>query len=218
MVLTGIAKSLKIKIVKKMKTKILSLILLFVVITGISNLTYAASVNSADYVVLNDMKTINRIEVRGNVELFISDSPVQQVKVYNKYYSESALVQSRNGVLRITSYNAEKLIVWVSTDELSSISAYDNAEVKSFGKLSKIEFSVDLHNTASAKLDLDAYSADVTLKDHAKAELSGNATEFTLNRNAGSEVIAGNFVAEHQNENKTIISAQAKNDDLAGLE
>ena len=201
-----------------MKTKILSLILLFVVITGISNLTYAASVNNADYVVLNDIKTINRIEVRGNVELFISDSPVQQVKVYNKYYSESALVQSRNGVLRITSYNAEKLIVWVSTDELSSISAYDNAEVKSFGKLSKIEFSVDLHNTASAKLDLDAYSADVTLKDHAKAELSGNATEFTLNRNAGSEVIAGNFVAEHQNENKTIISAQAKNDDLAGLE
>jgi hypothetical protein len=211
----GIAKLLKIKIVKKMKTKILSLILLFVVITGISNLTYAAS---ADYVVLNDIKAINKIEVRGNVELFISDSPVQQVKVYNKYYSESALVQSRNGVLRITSYNAEKLIVWVSTDELSSVSAYDNAEVKSFGKLSKIEFSVDLHNTASAKLDLDAYSADVTLKDHAKAELSGNATEFSLNRNAGSELTAGNFVAEHQNENKTIISAQAKNDDLAGLE
>ena len=58
MVLTGIVKSLKIKIVKKMKTKILSLILLFVVITGISNLTYAASVNNADYVVLNDIKTI----------------------------------------------------------------------------------------------------------------------------------------------------------------
>ena len=218
MILTSIAKSLKIKIVKKMKTKILSLILLFVVITGMSNLTYAASVNNADYVVLNDIKTINKIEVRGNVELFISDSPVQQVKVYNKYYSESALVQSRNGILRITSYNAEKLIVWVSTDELSSVSAYDNAEVKSFGKLSKIEFSVDLHNNASAKLNLDAYSADVTLKDHAKAELSGNATEFSLIRNAGSELTDHDFLADHYSENNTITTAQTKNNALAGLE
>jgi hypothetical protein len=201
-----------------MKTKILSLILPFVVITGISNLTYAASVKSADYVVLNDIKAINKIEVRGNVELFISDSPAQQVKVYNKYYSESALVQSRNGVLRITSYNAEKLVVWISTDELSAVLAYDNAEIKSFGKLSKIEFSVELHNNASADLNLDAYSASVTLKDHAKVVLSGNATEFNLNRNAGSQVIAGDFIAEHRNENKTIISAQAKNDELIGLE
>ena len=201
-----------------MKSKILSLILLVFVITGISNLTYAASVNNADYVVLNDIKAINKIEVRGNVELFISDSPVPQVKVYNKYYSESALVQSRNGVLRITSYNAEKLVVWISTDELNAVSAYDNAEIRSFGKLSKIEFNVDLHNNASANLNLDAYSAAITLKDHAKVELSGNATEFNLNRNIGSEVNAVNFVAEHHNENKTIITAQAKNDDLVGLE
>jgi len=201
-----------------MKTKILSLILLIVVLSGISNLTYAASVNSADYVVLNDVKAINKIEVRGNVELFISDSPVQQVKVYNKYYSESALVQSRNGVLRITSYNAEKLVVWISTDELNSVSVYDNAEVRSFGKLSKIEFSVDLHNNALAKLDLDAYNVNVTLKDKAKVELSGNATEFILNRNAGSEVINHDFLADHYTENKAIIAASVKNDELAGLE
>lgn len=201
-----------------MKTKILSLILLIVVLSGISNLTYAASANNADYIVLNDIKSINKIEVRGNVELFISDNPVQQVKVYNKYYSESALVQSRNGVLRITSYNAEKLVVWISTDELSSVSVYDNAEVRSFGKLSKIEFSVDLHNNASAKLNLDAYSANITLKDNAKVELSGYATEFRLNRNAGSEVINHDFLADYYIENKAIITASVKNDELAGLE
>jgi hypothetical protein len=201
-----------------MKSKILSLILLVFVTSGISNLTYASSVNSADYVILNDIKAIKKIEVRGNVELFISDSAVPQVKVYNKYYSESALVQSRNGVLRITSYNAEKLVVWISSDELNAVSAYDNAEIRSFGKLSKIEFNVDLHNTASANLNLDAYSAAITLKDHAKVELSGNATQFNLNRSAGSEVVAADFIAEHQNENKPIITAQAKNDELVGLE
>src|ERR1700712_3535583 len=127
-----------------MKTKILPIILLFAAMAGLSQTTDAATVKNADYTVLNNIKAINKIEVRGNVELFISDSPVEQVKVYNKYYSENALVQLKNGMLRITSYNAEKLIVWVSTAELRSVSAYDNAEVKSFGTLSKIEFSVEL--------------------------------------------------------------------------
>ncbi|HEY4197824.1 MAG TPA: DUF2807 domain-containing protein [Mucilaginibacter sp.] len=201
-----------------MKTRIFTLIALFVIMSGISNFTYAAAANHADYVVLNDIKAINKIEVRGNVELYISDNSEAQVKVYNKYYSESALVQAKNGVLRITSYTNEKLIVWVSTDNLRSISVYDNATVKSFGKLSKIEFNVDLHDNASAKLDLDAYSADVTVKDHAKIELSGNATEFSLNHTVGSTVKDSNFAAEHTNTNKTTTIARVATDDLTGLE
>ena len=166
-----------------MKTKILSIILLFAVIAGFSKSTYAATIN-ADYTLLKEIKAINKIEVRGNVELFISDNAVEQVKVYNKYYSENALVQYSNGTLRITSYNAEKLIVWVSADDLRAVSAYDNAEVRSFGLLSKIEFDVDLHNNASANLNLDAYTANVKLNDRAKAELSGTAIEFMSTSNA----------------------------------
>ncbi len=201
-----------------MKTRIFTLIALFVILSGISNFTYASAANHADYVVLNDIKAINKIEVRGNVELFISDNSEPQVKVYNKYYSESALVQAKNGTLRITSYTNEKLIVWVSTDQLVSVTAYDNAQINSFGKLSKIEFSVDLHNNASAKLDLDAYIANVTLKDHAKIELSGNATEFSLNHNSGSELINHNFIAEHYNDHKNIVTAAVNTDELAGIE
>jgi hypothetical protein len=201
-----------------MKTKILSIILLFVAMSGLSQSTYAATVNNADYTVLNDIKAINKIEVRGNVELFISDNPVEQVKVYNKYYSENALVQYKNGTLRITSYNAEKLIVWVSTADLRSVSAFDNAEVKSFGTLSKIEFNVDLHNNASAKLNLDAYSANITLTDHAKAELSGTATEFGLSANASSTVVKTDFISEHFTDNKMITTAAVKNDELPILE
>jgi len=200
-----------------MKTKILSIILLFVAITGFSKSTYAAT-NNADYTLLKEIKAINKIEVRGNVELFISDSPVEQVKVYNKYYSENALVQYNNGTLRITSYKAEKLIVWVSTDDLRAVTAYDNAEVRSFGKLSKIEFNVELHNNASASLNLDAYSANVKLNDHAKAELSGTATEFGLTANANTTVVKNDFQAEHINDNKINTVNAAKNDDLTILE
>jgi len=200
-----------------MKTKILSIILLFVAITGFSKSTYAAT-NNADYTLLKEIKAINKIEVRGNVELFISDSPVEQVKVYNKYYSENALVQYNNGTLRITSYKAEKLIVWVSTDDLRAVTAYDNAEVRSFGKLSKIEFNVELYNNASASLNLDAYSANVKLNDHAKAELSGTATEFGLTANANTTVVKNDFQAEHINDNKINTVNAAKNDDLTILE
>lgn len=198
-----------------MKTKILSIILLFVAIAGFSKSTYAAI--NADYTLLKEIKAINKIEVRGNVELFISDNSVEQVKVYNKYYSENALVQYSNGTLRITSYNAEKLIVWVSADDLRAITAYDNAEVRSFGKLSKIEFDVDLHNNASANLNLDAYSANVKLNDRAKAELSGTATELGLTANANTTVVKNDFKAEHINDNKINVAA-VKSDDLTILE
>jgi hypothetical protein len=199
-----------------MKTKILSIILLFVAIAGFSKSTYAAI--NADYTLLKEIKAVNKIEVRGNVELFISDSPVEQVKVYNKYYSENALVQYKNGTLRITSYNAEKLIVWVSADDLRAVTAYDNAEVRSFGKLSKIEFDVDLHNNAYANLSLDAFSANLQLNDHAKAELSGTATEFGLTTNVNTTVVKNDFKAEHLTGNEVNIAAAAKTDDLTILE
>jgi hypothetical protein len=205
------------KNLKTMKTKILSIILLFAVIAGFSQSTYAATTN-ADYTLLKEIKAINKIVVRGNVELFISDNSVEQVKVYNKYYSENALVQYNNGTLRITSYNAEKLIVWVSTDDLRAVSAYDNAEVRSFGKLSKIEFDVDLHNSASANLNLEAYTANVKLSDRAKAELSGTATEFDLTANVNTTVVKNDFKAQYFTDNKIKTVSAVKTDDLTILE
>src|ERR1700712_2492164 len=108
----------------KMKSQILSVILFFVVLTGLSNSTFAATVNNnTNYTLLNDIKSFNKIEVRGNVELFISDNAANNVNVYNKYYAESALIQCTNGVLRISSYNTEKLIVWVNAADLRAVSA-----------------------------------------------------------------------------------------------
>ena len=201
-----------------MKTTIISFATLLAVASGITKTTYAAPVNNQAVTVLNDISAINKIEVHGNVELYISDANADQVKVYNKYYAESALVQSKNGVLRITSYNAEKLVVWVSARDLRSVSAYDNAVVKSFGNLSKVEFDIDLHNIAIAKLELHAYNASVTVTDHAKAELSGSADEFDINRNIASNVDKTKFTSVHYNENKlNVTAAVIDNDGLVGL-
>jgi hypothetical protein len=198
-----------------MKTAIITVFTALSLTAGIANSTKAATVkdDANTYTVLTDISAINKIEVHGNVELYVSDATSDQVKVYNKYYSESALVQSTNGVLRISSYKSEKLVVWVSANDLRSISVYDNAEVKSFGNISKIEFDVDLHDNAKAKLNLDAFTASLTVKDNAKADLTGSADQLNLYRDIESNVKSNSFSAAHYVENKMT----AANNDLAGL-
>jgi hypothetical protein len=200
-----------------MKTAFLTIFTALVLVSGIANSTYATTTKNQDYTVLTDISAINKIEVYGNVQLFISDGSADQVKVYNKYYGESALVQSRNGVLRISSYKNEKLVVWVTAADLRSVSAYDNAEVKSFGDISKIEFEVDLHNNASAKLNLNAFNANVTVNDNAKADLSGSANDLNLQHSVSSSVNSYNFSAVHYNVKKAIAPVPVKDEDIATL-
>jgi len=196
-----------------MKTTIITLATIATLALGLGNKSIAADkdgvANKAEVsTVLTTVNKISKIEVRGNVELYVSDGDADQVKVYNKYYEESALVQSQNGVLRISSYADQKLVVWVKSTDLRAISAYDNAEVKSFGKLSSIDLNVNLHNDASAKLNMNAYSATVTLADHAKADLSGTATDMTLKHDVATSVNKVNFTAVNMTENKNVPAYQ----------
>jgi hypothetical protein len=187
-----------------MKAKILPLIVLFAVMTASAKITNAAVAANSNNTVLNDIKAINKIEVRGNVQLFISDRTPEQVTVYNKYYAQNALVQSKNGVLRISSYTAERLVVWVSSQNLQSVSAYDNAEIRSFGDVTKIQFNIDLHDNAVAKLRFDAHNVRVTLRNNATAELSGRVDEFGMDRNT-SAIVSNNGLSVERNIENTIV-------------
>jgi len=200
-----------------MKTQIITLFTALVLAAGTTSTTFAATANKDDVTVLNDVSNINKIEVRGNVLLYISDGNADQVKVYNKYYAESALVKSRNGVLSIASYKKEQLVVWVKASDLSAVAAYDNAEVKTFGDVSKIEFNVELHDSASAQLTFDAISANVTVADNAKLDLKGSATEFSLIHSYSSTVNRSEFAADKVSEKRNGAPAIVKNDDLTSL-
>jgi len=186
-----------------MKTRIFSLVAIAAVVLGISNTTFAATKKDSAAgsnevsTVVKDVNKISKIEVRGNVELFVTDGENDQVKVYNRYYAESALIQSHNGVLRISSYSAKKLVVWVKAEQLISIAAYDNAEVKSFGKLSPLEMEVTLHDNAYAKLDVDGYSMNITVNNRAKADLTGNVEQCNLKYNRSASVNSTYFAAAH---------------------
>ena len=57
--------------------------------------------------------------------------------------------------------------------------------------------NVTLHDNAYAKLDLDGYSADITLNNRAKADLTGNVNECNLKYDRSATVNSTNFAAQH---------------------
>jgi hypothetical protein len=203
-----------------MKTTILTMVAVMIMAVVTTKNTYANVTNNNDdatSVTLTKMGKINKIEIRGNVELFVSDGTADQVKVYNKYYSESALVQSQNGVLRISSYKSQKLVVWVTAADLQAISAYDNAEVKSFGKLAKLDLEVNLYNTASADLNLDAYKATISVSNRAKANISGTVNDYNLTQDQSATVNQSNLAAVNTNKTVTNKAVKADQSELAIL-
>lgn len=201
-----------------MKAQFLTIATIFTLALGTVSSTYASVKTDKDEnsTILKNVSNINKIEIHGNVELFISDGSADQVKVYNKYYAESALVQSQDGVLRISSYADQKLVVWVTANDLRAITAYDNSEVKSFGNLSKINLDVTLNNTASAKLNLDAYNANITVNDRAKADLTGKVTDYNLVQEQSASVNHTNLIAENVTSKTNPVSVQPKTE-LANL-
>ena len=180
-----------------MKKSILTLAIAIVTVLGINQSAFAGNKEREAVTVLTEISNISKIEVHGNVELYLSDGTTDQVKVYNKYYSENALVQNKNGVVTISSYKAEKLVVWVTVNNLFNLSVYDNAQVKSFGKLSALELSVNLYNNASAQLNIDAYAVNVKVNDRAKANLEGITSKANLAYDYSAFLNISNLNSEH---------------------
>lgn len=184
-----------------MKTKFLSIATILFLTVSVSSKTFAANqkdsnlTEAAAATMLDNMSSISKIEVHGNVQLYVTNGLSDKVKVYDSYYSQNALVQEQNGVLRISSYKNEKLVVWVTVNDLKAISAYDNASVESFGKFSALEFNLSLNNNATANFDMDCVEAKIAVNDTAKANISGFASQTALVVNQAATINAGQLSA-----------------------
>ena len=180
-----------------MKASILTLAIALSALLALGNNASGATRGKEAVTILNQASPINKIEVHGNVELYLSTGPTDQVKVYNDYYTENAMVQGHDGVLRIASYKDQKLVVWVTANNLQGLSVYDDATVKSFGKLSTLALDVKLYNNASAQLDMDAYEITMKQSDRAKADLSGLVCNASLSCEYSSSLNIAGLDAEH---------------------
>jgi hypothetical protein len=181
-----------------MKTSIKTLIALS--LTGLL-LTSSALVTKATdgkaQTVLTDVKKVNKINVSGNVELILVQSADENVKVYNDYYASNALVQQKNGELRISSFNKETLTVIVYVTNLTSISASDNATVKTFGKFSSVNLDVNLKDKATASLNTSTISLNTNVTDEANLTLSGTTEDYNAVLGSVAKLNMTQFAAEN---------------------
>jgi hypothetical protein len=191
-----------------MKATVLTLIAA-VILTATVTTTKATAATTTEPITLTGIKTINKIEARGNVEVYITNGTKDGVKVYDTaYYASNALVQEENGTLRITNYDkAKKLLVEVTVTDLRNVAAYDNAVIKS-DKLALIDLSVDLYNNAYAGLQLNNYAASINVNDQAKADLAGDVEEYSLIYNYGATVNRTELAAT--NETETRVAAPSR--------
>lgn len=146
--------------------------------------------------VLAEVKKVNKINVAGNVELILVQSADESVKVYDNYFSKNALVQQKDGELRISSFEKETLTVVVYLAQINEITASNDASVKTSGKFNGLDLSVNLKDNASAQLNTNTISLNTNVNGNANLTLSG--TTETLNAVLGSvaKVNMDNFAAQ----------------------
>ena len=186
-----------------MKTSIKNL---FVVALGLVTISTSAFANdnkenaknnvSANKVtILNEVKNINKIVATGNVEVFVVQAPTESVKVYDSYYSKNALVQQKDGVLRISSFEKEPLSVTVYVRNISSIEASENATVKTYGKINFLSLDVLLKDKATAEINANTINLFTSVNDQASLKLSGSTEEHFALMGTSAKMTTGNFIA-----------------------
>lgn len=158
--------------------------------------------------VVGEVKKFNKLNVAGNVEVILVQSPNQSVQVYDSYYSKNALVQEKNGELRISSFDKETLTVVVYANQLNEITASDNAVVKTNGKFSALSLAVTLKDQAKAILNTNTIDLFANVNGQSNLTLSGKTTDYIAAINSTSSINMDKFTAENS-------SIQAKNTAVA---
>ena len=195
-----------------MNTSIKTLIAATLTVVVLTSATLTTKANDNAITVLSDVKKANKINVSGNVELILVQSENESVKVYDNYYTKNALVQQKDGELRISSYEKETLTVVVYVNSLSAITASDNATVRTSGKFSAVDLNVNLNDNAKAVLNTNTISLSTNVKGNADLTLTGTTLEYNALVNNSSKVTMNDFAAESSNisSQNTIASSALK--------
>ncbi|TDQ09569.1 GIN domain-containing protein [Pedobacter metabolipauper] len=179
--------------------KSISAIAAIVILGTVPFRSTAATPASESMTVLSSVKNIQKIVVTGNVDLILIQSAVENVKVYDNYYSNNALVQQQNGTLRISSFNSERLTVVAYVNNISSIDANENAQVRTIGKFNLINLNVVLKNNASANITSNTVNLFSSLDQTARLNLTGTTENHMVQIGNASKLVMDQFAAQNTN-------------------
>ncbi len=147
--------------------------------------------------VLNVKNSIYKVVANGNVEVLLTQSNAESVKIHDQYYGKNALIQQEGDVLRISSFGKEKLTVIVSARQLGAVEASGDAVVKSVGKLGFVDFQIALRDRAKAEIQLSSIQLFTSVKDHSALKISGNSIDHVAELGTLAKLNMGHFKAEN---------------------
>ena len=179
-----------------MKTKCTKMLAVTVIAFGVIMITSSKQVHAAETVKVTELKgvkQINKITVIGNVDVYLTQGYAENLKVYDDYYSKNALVQWEKGVLRISSYNKEKLAVWITVTNLTAIEASGNTVIRSMNKLSGINLDITLADGAQANVEAQVVNLNSIVSDSSHLELSGDAENQVINMDGVAQLETSMF-------------------------
>lgn len=212
---------IKIKNLKTLNYKKMKTIIKTASIALIAAISFATNVATAHEVYkvtsLNEIKNFNKISVAGNAEVIIVQSPIESVKVYDDYYAKNALVQEKNGELRISSFEKRPLTVVVYANHLSEINASDDAQIKTSGIFKTIALEVNLKDKAKAIINTETLDLFTSLDDQSSLDLSGEANEFNSLISNSANIKSNIFSAKTSNiqsKNTVITQKRETNNEL----
>lgn len=192
-----------------MKTAIKTIIASALTVIALATTTTVHAANSNNVTILSEVKKVNKIDVSGNVELILVQSADEHVNVYDSYFSKNALVQQKDGELRISSFNKETLTVVVYVSNLTSITASDNATVRTHGKFSTLSLAINLNDQASANLNTNTVALTTNVSDQSNVTLTGSTENYDATLGSIAKVNLVQFVAQNSDVRAENVIAKA---------
>lgn len=162
--------------------------------------------------VISEVKKFNKLNISGNVEVILVQNQNQSVQVYDNYYAKNALIQEKNGELRISSFDKETLTVVVYANQLNEITVNDNATIKTSGKFKALSLAVNLKDNAKATLNTNTVNLFTTVNGQATLTLSGSTTDYNAVIGSIGALNMDKFAAENssiQSKNTAVAQKQA---------
>ncbi|RZK50602.1 MAG: hypothetical protein EOO99_00030 [Pedobacter sp.] len=179
-----------------MKTSIKNLIATSIACLTLLVTAPLAKADTSNMTILKEVKKVNQVNVAGNVNLILVQSNEEQIKIYDNYYQKNAYIQEKNGELRISSYDKETLTVVVYIKNLNSLTASDNATVKTYGQFSSLELNVNLKDNAKAILNTNTITLNTQLAGNSDLVLLGTSMEYLASVNQSAKVNMDTFMAQ----------------------
>lgn len=181
------------------------------VVISASTPTLVSATTAKKVTVLSEVKKFSKLNIAGNVEVILVQSANQSVQVYDNYYSKNALVQEKNGELRISSFDKETLTVVVYASQLSEITASDNAVVKTYGKFKTLSLDVILKDQAKANLNTNTVDLFAKITGQASLNLTGSTTDYNAVIGTVATMNLDKFYAENSNiQSKSVAVAKTQ--------